>query len=198
MGWISFCADLVNRIPWERVFVKEPDKTESLKKLQQIMAPSKLCSSPVAESPKPTVRKIPSIRGVPDSVLMKDARQRLKDEGIKLRYHLSSGCQISGIPCDCCEKGMINLAHALEDILAIQPNDGQALSLQEWVFAHREELAAYAQLDKKRGLEMAAELRLLLKACGAIVEAPLRPTLLPPAHKLLEAKTEPQGRKEVI
>ncbi len=195
MGWISFAAQLINRLPWERAFLREPDRTESLKKLQSIVQAKQFNeSTPIVEPISPTVTKIRNIqvRGVPDAVLLKDARRRLKFEGVKLRQHLSLGCRIDNLPCDCCEKGIINIDHAMEDILAIEPSNTPALDLQNWALSHADELSANTALDRQRGLALAAELRLLLKACGAAVE-PQTPTLAePPPLKLIEAtKTAP-------
>ncbi len=160
--------------------MREPSHIESLKRLQEATHPTKQVSTT-------SVTPVPSktIPGIPDEALLKGARRRLKDEGIKLRTHLTNGCKEEGYPCDCCEKTMINVAHALEDILAIQPSNTPALSLQNWITSHRDELPAYVELEQKRGLELAAELRLLLKACGVSIIAPLKSLRLP-APKQLE------------
>jgi len=185
-------------VEWERILVREKKHSKGAKtdltsivsgrsstEPEESMPTRDVSSFPGAPTPgivsTPTPNPTPNPRppgpipqrhGVPDEVLLKDARQRLKDEGLKLRSHLSSGCAIAGYPCDCCEKGMVNVDHALEDILAVTPGDDNALAFHNWIVGHRSELEANHAIEQKRGLELASEVRSHLKVCGAAPEAP--------------------------
>jgi len=148
---------LAQKVPWEKLIVKEPDYMTHLDKLQQIVMSGQVTPPITPASHSISVENL-DIQPVQDQVnereLILYQQKELLKQLIPLEMHLAQGCKIAGKACDCCAKHPLAIESLAEETVPMAgSNAGLYRDLAEWARGIGEMTSAQAsesgQYDKE-------------------------------------------------
>ncbi len=136
---ISICLVALSKLPFERIFIKPPDPTESVKKLEAAFASHQPLSKPTIQAEKTEPLKegsevLPDRPGAETRAENKELlsgrrvtteetiayqKRELGKEILLLEKHLQQKCKIGGIACDCCQKHPIAIEALAQESLGM-------------------------------------------------------------------------------
>ena len=122
MNWVGFVTNIIARVPFERALFSPRDNTKALEEfitnMKQTKSPkegasggkstSTIQETEIAPEIEPLRRTASATPRVSDKDTLLYQLSHLVAVLSQLEIHLSEGCKIMGVPCDCCGK------HALQ------------------------------------------------------------------------------------
>ncbi|TET43297.1 MAG: hypothetical protein E3J60_00625 [Dehalococcoidia bacterium] len=137
MNWLDFIINTVARIPFERALFSPRDNTKALEEFidkQTTSSVGKATSTAIQEPPKaPEIAPQSRTAGISQRVSDKDTLlyqlNHLVAALSQLEIHLSEGCKIMGVPCDCCKKHSIQARTFAMETISIAARMGKPTAI---------------------------------------------------------------------
>lgn len=151
MDWTSFAANLIRRIPIERVLFPRPDNAKALQDFAASVA------APVVKNKAPSEQKTmvaipPAAKTPPEIESQEEPKVHLSEPGVSLEQtvdyqnreigklllrmerHYAQRLRINGIPCDCgSSKHLLDLESLCEETIPMVDNPQVYYRIIEWI-----------------------------------------------------------------
>lgn len=146
MKWLTAIAQVVERLPLERLFIKPPSNRKQLGELQEILGGAR--PKPIEPSPEeaPEEAEEGYLEPRRQRVHLPEAKSELSTEEtvayqnreigkllLRMERHYAQKLRINGVPCDCgSQKHLLDLESLCEETIAMVDNSDIYYRIIEW------------------------------------------------------------------
>ena len=137
MNWVDLITNIISRVPIERALFSPRDNTKSL---EEFIA--KQPKSSEGKSPSTTIQEPSKTREIEPQSHTAGPTQSVSDKDTllyqlnhllvplrQLELHLSEGCKIMGVPCDCCQKSGFDISTFATETISIAARMGKPTAI---------------------------------------------------------------------
>ncbi len=139
MNWVNFITNIIARLPIERALFSPRDNT---KPLEEFITNMKQTKSPEGKSPSTTIQETEQAPEIEPQSRTASATASVSDKDTllyqldhlvavlsQLEIHLSEGCKIMGVACDCCGKHALQARTFATETISIAARMGKPTAI---------------------------------------------------------------------
>ena len=158
MNWVDLITNIIARVPIERALFSPRDNTKALEEFidkQNKSSEGKSASTTIQETEQapeiePQSRTASATPRVSDKDTLLYQLNHLLEPLRQLELHLSEGCKIMGVPCDCCQKSGFDIRTFAMETISIAARMGKPTTtypeIATWA-SHIEEIGSPEKVE---------------------------------------------------